>query len=93
MIENTFGMWKARFAVIQGVLRHEPSMCAKIITATACLHNFAVSDGDIWVDRGNVRGMDDHDPLDNYHYWSQQDWERELSGKKVRRDLIRDCFM
>ena len=92
MIENTFGMWKVRFAVIQGVLRHEPSMCAKIITATACLHNFTVSDGDIWVDRGNVRGMDDHDPLDNYHYWSQQDQERELSGKKVRHDLIRDHF-
>ena len=71
--ENTFGMWKARFGVIQGVLWHDPSTCAKIITATACLHNFAVSDGDIWVDCGYVRGMDEHNPLDNYHNWSQQD--------------------
>ena len=63
-------------------------MCAKIITATACLHNYAISHGDIWVDKGCVQGIDDHDPADNYHYWSEYDMVCEMSGKKVWQDLI-----
>ena len=83
VIENTFGMWKSRFAVIMGVMRHDPTLCTQIITATACLHNFAISQGDMWVYKGDVKCIDDHDPLDNYHYWSKQDRVRELNGKKV----------
>ena len=67
-------------------------MCAEIITATACLHNYAISHGDFWVDKGSVKGIDDHDPADNYHYWSEYDRQCEMSRKKAQQDLIINKF-
>ena len=91
-MENTIGMWKGRFAILEGPLRHDPLKAAEIITATACIHNFAISKGDMWVHRGKVHCIELHDPLDNYHYYSTHDIEHQLDGKKVRAELVNNLF-
>lgn len=92
MIENTFGMWKARFAVIQGVLRHDLSTCAKIIIATACLHNFAVSDGDFgWIGVMSEAWMI-MIPLTITTIGHNSIGKGNYQVKKIRCDLIRDHF-
>ena len=91
-VENTIGIWKGRFAILEGPLRHDPLKSAEIITATACIHNFAISKGDMWVCRGKVHCIEPHDPLDNYHYYSTHDIECQLDGKKVRAELVNNIF-
>ena len=81
---KTIGMWKGRFAVLEGPLRHDPLKSAEIITATACIHNFAVSRGDMWVHRGKVYCVEPQDPLDNYHYYGTHDIQHQLDGKKSK---------
>ena len=89
---QTIGMWKGRFAVLEGPLRHDPLKSVEIITATACIHNFAVSKGDMWVRRGKVYCVEPHDPLDNYHYYGTHDIQHQLDGKKVRAELVTNLF-
>ena len=88
-MESTIGMWKGRFTVLEGPLRHDPLKSAEIITATACIHNFAVSKGDMWVHRGKVYFVEPHNPLD---YYGTHDIERQLDGKKVRAELVTNVF-
>ena len=83
-MEDIIGMLKGRWGILEVVLRHSPLKAGEIIMATACLHNFAISKGDMWVTKGRVKCLDPHDPLDNYHYWSSSDLQRQLDGKKLR---------
>ena len=36
-VEDSIGMWKGRWAILEGVLCHSPLKAGEIITATACL--------------------------------------------------------
>ena len=91
-MENTIGMWKGRFAIVGRPLRHDSLKSAEIITATACIHNFAVSKGDMWVCRGKVYCVEPHNPLDNYHYYGTHNIQYQLDGKKVRAELVTNLF-
>ena len=45
-VERMFGLWKQRFRCLMIPLRTHLNKTLTIIVATACLHNFALSNGD-----------------------------------------------
>ena len=53
-IETTFGYLKRRFSIIKKRIDHGPQEAARIVVTCACLHNFAMSRGDMLVDNGRV---------------------------------------
>lgn len=73
-------------------MRHGPLKAGQIIIATAVLNNFAASEGDIWINKGQVICADEHDPRDNYHYGNQRNAPMVLDGKRVRRDIVETHF-
>ena len=91
-VENSFGSWKARFAILLGKMQHAPTKSGQIIIATACLHNFAVSKGDIWVNKKKVKCVDDHDPRDNYHYGREHGNPVLIGGKAKRQEIVQQYF-
>lgn len=90
LVENAFGSWKGRFGILLIKMRHAPKKCGEIIVVTGCIHNFAISLGDMWLDAEGVH-HEDHDPRDNYNIVG--DGTRALvDGKLARRNIVRNYF-
>ena len=92
VVENTIGMLKNRFPILAGRMRHTPQIAVKIIIAAACLHNFAISRGDMWLEKGAVNNIDPHDPADDYVYTTAQELENLATGRRVRDDIVNRLF-
>ena len=60
--------------------------------ACACLHNFAISKGDMWLEKGKVNVCDTHDPADDYIYSTELDFANLTSGHRVRDDLTNKFY-
>ena len=84
-------MWKNRFGCFDGKVCHTPKEAGKVILATACLPNFAVSRGDMWVENGHVRHVEEHDINDDYVY-SDGDTENLKSGKEKQQEIGDNFF-
>ena len=96
-IENTFGYWKRRFQCVLRASDYQPDFLGKIIVATACLHNLAMSKGDIWIDDGRVCDLPEtielrHDPLDDCIYDNYIDLGGFPLGKDVRGIIVAGSF-
>jgi hypothetical protein len=68
LIEQTFGILKRRFQLLQGPIRTQPQRAVTYVSACVVLHNFGIENGDIigvddievepYVHQGVVEGGD-----------------------------------
>ena len=82
VLKGTFGQWKNHLRCLHWKIDYEPPKVAKIIIATACLHNIAISKGDLWLHHEENTLEDQcHDPQDNFIYRNATDNAGRLAGQ------------
>ena len=79
---------KRRFSIIEKRLDRNPREAARIFTTCACLHNFALERGDMFVDNNRVVNLNNDifvdEPEDKErHYQRERD-----AGAYIRRELV-----
>jgi len=85
-IERMFGIWKQRFRCLRTPLRLKLQITLTVIVATACLHNFALNNGDFLEESETV----DNDTC-NFNSSSNAS-ASSTSGTTTRQQIISNLF-
>lgn len=88
IIERTIGIWKQRFRCVLGErkLHYQPTMCRKIILATAILHNYLIENNYVDDDPIVLRNQRQiHEDVLENRTWREP-------GLAVRRSIIENYF-
>ena len=87
-IEQTFGIMKRRFSIIENRLDHSPQEACRIFLACSCLHNFAMERGDMFVDNGRVVNLNNDVCVDPPEYIERSYNSNFDVGKYVRQEYV-----
>ena len=94
-IETTFGYLKRRFSIIEKRLDRGPQEASRIVMTCACLHNFAMERGDMFVDNGRVVNL-------NNEFYTEPPSKEEIprdyelirdAGEYIRKTLVKELFV
>ena len=88
--ETTFGYFKRRFAIIEKRIDCGPQEAARIIVTCACLHNLAMSRGDMLVDNGRVVDLN-NDIFTNLPL--PEEVPRSYKIIREEGEFVRQCFI
>lgn len=83
-VERCIGMLKMRFRCLTKPLMFRPERCSKIIVATACLHNYALSN--------NINLVEEEYIHEEENGQNQHPMQANIDAQNARQDLVRRVF-